>query len=990
MTINNKYIKAAATSLICTIAAAAIMVLSQTLSSNADENRMVDMLMSEIPSRLDEESRSREALIQEYDQAFCRDLASVKYLLETDGQRNFFERVSEAEPFATTIFLVGDDGIILNGTDKTAIGCRLDEVCTLPQDEYGLIMDSEGFVNTGVHKSADGDLVKTYAVPFDGKRLVMPSVLKGKYAAVYSLDNMGGLFGAMDERLFVAPIDNTTLLFGTLKTAAADFSGQPISALNLEESVTREPSSGRSEVMGYGFRYRTVQYKSDVLGDITILAAYTDAGAVPPGPLAILLVTILLVTFLLQMYGLYIDEEPGRLQLRVDGLRPVGRKGCTFDMEKARILLPFSLVCIVIVTAAGFYLNSLNMVANQCWTCRWNIQQVSESLGRIEKGAEDNFNAETEDIASFLQVTSSVLEDRQSVLLDCRDASRLKKVKAADGTFRTVEICNPWLSGLAQTESASDISIYDGEGRLVSTSGTRRNLGFSRGDGAAASVFDVIDGVSASRQVVDGGYLIVCVPFTLHKDGAASDAMLISRFNLGRIHDNSVMESITGTFDAASQSGHCHYLMAVAEEGHKAVYSAAALGAEALNMPDAAYSDGYLGYHKIKDTRYYVATKLIGGGKRDYYIMSFVPQEEVYLGRGGITAAAFIVTLLIMLVLLSILLIYGPDKTAAVRMTALKEMKERESMTPVQLEKMNVDIKRTPTSSQKILGLMGKTWIVILFFIFLSLIKGLCTGPDETLAGYLMSFSWQRGINIFSLTSMLTITFSFAFCLFLLTKLMSVLGKALNSGAETACQLLVSLLRYAGYIAVLFVTLYMFGVDTTGVLASLGAFSVMVGLGAKNLITDILAGISIIMEKDYKVGDIVNIGGFCGKVTEIGIRTTKVEDIDGNVKIFYNSGVNGVINMTSRLSAVRLDVKIATQHTFEDVEKAFHKFFECITNKYPQIKGDSKFLGLQDSTPTFNVFRISIPCDEIDRAPLRRAVIKELSRFCVEENINKM
>ena len=77
MTINNKYIKAAVTSLICTIAAAAIMVLSQTLSSNADENRMVDMLMSEIPSRLDEESRSREALIQEYDQAFCRDLAAV-------------------------------------------------------------------------------------------------------------------------------------------------------------------------------------------------------------------------------------------------------------------------------------------------------------------------------------------------------------------------------------------------------------------------------------------------------------------------------------------------------------------------------------------------------------------------------------------------------------------------------------------------------------------------------------------------------------------------------------------------------------------------------------------------------------------------------------------------------------------------------------------------------------------------------------------------
>ncbi|MCQ2152857.1 MAG: mechanosensitive ion channel family protein, partial [Bacteroidales bacterium] len=217
-----------------------------------------------------------------------------------------------------------------------------------------------------------------------------------------------------------------------------------------------------------------------------------------------------------------------------------------------------------------------------------------------------------------------------------------------------------------------------------------------------------------------------------------------------------------------------------------------------------------------------------------------------------------------------------------------------------------------------------------------------------------------------------------------------VLKNAINAGAETVCQLIVSLLRYAGYITVVFVTLYMFGVDTTGVLASLGAFSVMVGLGAKNLITDILAGISIIMENDYRVGDIVNIGGFCGKVTNIGIRTTKVEDIDGNVKIFSNSGVSGVVNMTSRLSAARLELKISSQHSFEDVEKAFDKFFERIADKYPQIKGSCNFLGVQDATPAFNVFRISVPCDEIDRAPLRRVLIKEFSKFCAEENITKM
>ena len=323
-------------------------------------------------------------------------------------------------------------------------------------------------------------------------------------------------------------------------------------------------------------------------------------------------------------------------------------------------------------------------------------------------------------------------------------------------------------------------------------------------------------------------------------------------------------------------------------------------------------------------------------------------------------------------------------------MLSRREMNAKEALSSTQLEKFEVEQKKKPSPSQRIQKVIGYIWKVILLAMTLILVRGLVTGPTETLSGYLMSFGWQRGVNIFSITTMLIVIMSFSFLLFALTKLMSVLGNALNAGAETVCQLLVSLLRYAGYIIAAFVTLFMFGVDTTGVLASLGAFSVMVGMGAKNLITDILAGISIIMEKDYRVGDIVNIGGFCGKVSEIGIRTTKVEDIDGNVKIFFNSAVNGVINMTSKPSAVRLDIKLDSQHSFEQAEKEIALFFEKIKNKYPQIKGDCTYLGVQDSTSAFNVYRIAVPCDEIDRAPLRRSLIRDFSEFCKTENINKL
>lgn len=986
---NNKYLKSTITSVICTLAAAAVMIVFQTVSNNSVEEKLTDKLLTEIPEQLDSETEERKDMILEHDNAFQRDLAALRYLLETGGAQKCIDEIKE-KGVGTSFFITGKDGIVTNGTEDGCKGKRLIDLCPLSPEEYHLLIETDGDVNTAVRETENGGLVKVYATGYGNARLVMPVSLKGNYASVYSLDGLSGIFGFVDERLLIVPIDNISQKIIALKTETLELGGQSISVLNLDESVTRQPSSGRSKALGYGFRYRTVQYKSDILGDLTILSVCVDNNAVPVGPLAILLVTILLVTFLLQLYCLYIDDETGKLQMRVGGLRSFGRKGHVLDTEKARVLLPFSLVCIVIVTIAGFYLSTLNIIGNQCWTSRWNIGQVSESLGKINKTALDNFDAETEDMGAFLQVTASLLEDQQGTLLNCRDVSRLKRVKYDGGAERTVEICNPWLAGLAKVESASDISVFDDEGRLISTSGTQRSLGWSRGNAASAVIFDVIDGVSTISRFQDGEYLVVAVPFSLQNNGNSTDAMMVSRFSTSAIQNISTTEFIKNTFEAASQTGHCHYIMASASDEHRPIYASEALASYAGNIPAVAFTDDYVGFHKVHGTKYFVATKLVEGNRSNYFILSFAPVGEVYARRATGTVTTFVVTLLVMFILLAVLLVYSPGKAEELKEQSCREMKAREALSSVQLEKLEVEQKKKPSPSQKIQKVIGNIWKVILLMMTLVLIRGLVTSPTETLSGYLMSFAWQRGVNVFSITTMLIVIMSFSFLLFALTKLMSVLGRALNAGAETVCQLLVSLLRYAGYIVAAFVTLFMFGVDTTGVLASLGAFSVMVGMGAKNLITDILAGISIIMEKDYRVGDIVNIGGFCGKVSEIGIRTTKVEDIDGNVKIFFNSGVNGVINMTSKPSAVRLDVKLDSKHSFEQAEKEFALFFEKVKNKYPQIKGDCTYLGVQDSTSAFNVYRIAIPCDEIDRAPLRRSLIKEFSEFCKDENINKL
>ena len=71
----------------------------------------------------------------------------------------------------------------------------------------------------------------------------------------------------------------------------------------------------------------------------------------------------------------------------------------------------------------------------------------------------------------------------------------------------------------------------------------------------------------------------------------------------------------------------------------------------------------------------------------------------------------------------------------------------------------------------------------------------------------------------------------------------------------------------------------------------------IVGLGAQSLIKDIIAGIFIVFEGEFRVGDIVTIKEFRGTVLDIGLRTTKIMGMDGNIKIYNNSEISGITNV---------------------------------------------------------------------------------------------
>ena len=103
--------------------------------------------------------------------------------------------------------------------------------------------------------------------------------------------------------------------------------------------------------------------------------------------------------------------------------------------------------------------------------------------------------------------------------------------------------------------------------------------------------------------------------------------------------------------------------------------------------------------------------------------------------------------------------------------------------------------------------------------------------------------------------------------------------------AKTISRLIVSFVKWVIALCAVFFTMDAWGADTTTMLASAGVLTLIIGLGSQSLVADILAGIFIVFEGEFQVGDIVIIDSWRGEVKEIGIRTTKLVDVGGNLKI---------------------------------------------------------------------------------------------------------
>jgi small-conductance mechanosensitive channel len=139
--------------------------------------------------------------------------------------------------------------------------------------------------------------------------------------------------------------------------------------------------------------------------------------------------------------------------------------------------------------------------------------------------------------------------------------------------------------------------------------------------------------------------------------------------------------------------------------------------------------------------------------------------------------------------------------------------------------------------------------------------------------------------------------------------------KESKEGMEKRTNTLVSIFKGIGRVFIVIIGIMMIlpelGVDIVPLVAGFGIAGVAIGFGAQYLIRDLIAGIFIILENQYRVGDVVRVADIGGLVEEVTLRKTVLRDLDGIVHHVPNGEIRTASNFTRHFARVNLNVSVA-------------------------------------------------------------------------------
>jgi small conductance mechanosensitive channel len=179
----------------------------------------------------------------------------------------------------------------------------------------------------------------------------------------------------------------------------------------------------------------------------------------------------------------------------------------------------------------------------------------------------------------------------------------------------------------------------------------------------------------------------------------------------------------------------------------------------------------------------------------------------------------------------------------------------------------------------------------------------------------------------------------------------------------------------------------LFGLDIKTLIAGAGILGLAIGFGAQGLVSDIVTGFFVLLEKQMDVGDFVTMGNVSGIVEEVGLRTTHIRAFDGTLFYVPNREISTVANHSRGNMQALVDIGIAYEENIDEALSVIREACEKVKAVNENIIEGPNVLGVQSFGSSEVVIRILAKTVNMEQWGVERNLRKAIKEALDEADI---
>lgn len=202
-------------------------------------------------------------------------------------------------------------------------------------------------------------------------------------------------------------------------------------------------------------------------------------------------------------------------------------------------------------------------------------------------------------------------------------------------------------------------------------------------------------------------------------------------------------------------------------------------------------------------------------------------------------------------------------------------------------------------------------------------------------------------------------------------------NQKITNKQKTYARLFNNILKYIFVLVILVLILQIYGINVNSIMAGLGVASVIAGLALQDALKDIIMGFNIIVDDYFTVGEVLKIGDIQGKVVQVGLKSTKIKDIDtNNFYVIANRNISEALKLSTQLD---IDIPLPYEKKLEEIEPVIDEI--CNVLKENEKISDIEYKGIDKFDTSAIIYKIRMQCDVEQKPQIKRdsqRIVKEI------------